>query len=94
MVAEIAEQFETMNANVNQLTESIREIEQGLNGLAKANTEIVNDITTLSATTQEVTASAQQSADMTESNYQNARTAKEILDNIIEVSHEMDVYIS
>ena len=27
-------------------------------------------------------------------NYQSARKAKEILDNILAVSHEMDVYIS
>lgn len=94
MVAEIAEQFEKMNANVNQLSADVHEIEQGLANLAKANTEIVNDITTLSATTQQVTASAQQSAEMSESNYKNSKDAKEILDSILEVSHEMDEYIS
>jgi len=94
MVKDIAKQFETINYNVNKLSSDINEIEQGINNLAKANTEIVNDITTLSATTEEVTASAQQSTQITEANYQSANTAKEILDNIIAISHEMDIYIS
>ena len=94
MVKEIALQFEQINANVNKLSDDISDIEQGLSSLAEANTEIVNDITHLSATTQEVTASAQQSTEITEENYQSATEAKEILDNILKVSHEMDVYIS
>ena len=94
MVMEIAEQFEKLNANINALGNDVNEIGNGLNSLAKANTEIVNDITTLSAATEEITASAQQSTELTEDNYQSAVEAKEILDNILEVSHEMDVYIS
>ena len=94
MVEEITEQFEQIDANVSNLASAMNEIETVLNNLSKANTEIVNDITNLSASTEEVTASAQQSAEMTEGNYQSAREAKEILDSIIEVSHEMDVYIS
>ena len=94
MVNEIAEQFETVNTNVNKLSSDIYEIEEGLNKLSQANTEIVNDITTLSATTEEVTAAAQQSTELTEGNYQSAVEAKEILDNILEVSHKMDKYIS
>ncbi|MBP3678442.1 MAG: chemotaxis protein, partial [Agathobacter sp.] len=94
MVMEIAEQFEKLNANISELGYDVNEIGHGLNNLAKANTEIVSDITTLSATTEEVTASAQQSTELTEENYQSAVEAKEILDNILEVSHEMDAYIS
>ena len=94
MVMEIAEQFEKLNANINALGSNVNEIGHGLNSLAKANTEIVSDITTLSAATEEITASAQQSTELTEDNYQSAVEAKEILDNILSVSHEMDVYIS
>lgn len=94
MVLEIAEQFEKLNANINELGSDVSEIGNGLNSLAKANTEIVNDITTLSAATEEITASAQQSTELTEENYHSAVEAKGILDNILEVSHEMDVYIS
>lgn len=94
MVMEISEQFEKINANINALGNDVSEIGRGLNILAKANTEIVSDITTLSAATEEITASAQQSTELTEDNYQSAIEAKEILDNILSVSHEMDIYIS
>lgn len=94
MVTDIANQFEVLSDNINRLSSDVIDIEDGLSSLSKANNEIVNDITTLSATTEEVTASAQQSAEMTEDNYRSAKDAKEILDSILEVSHEMDVYIS
>ena len=93
MVMEISEQFEKLNANINELGFDVHEIGNGLNSLSRANNEIVNDITNLSAATEEVTACAQQSTELTEDNYQNAVVAKEILDNILTVSHEMDVYI-
>lgn len=94
MVEVIATQFEKINDNINRLSTDVIEIEDGLNSLSKANNEIVSDITTLSATTEEVTASAQQSTELTEDNYKSALEAKDILENILEVSHEMDVYIS
>lgn len=93
MVVEIATQFEKINENINRLSADVNEIELGLNDLAKANTEIVSDITTLSATTEEVTASAQQSTQLTEDNFNNAKEAKEILDDILEVSNEMNKYL-
>ena len=94
MVGLIAEQFENMSKNMERLSIDVQEIETGLTSLSKANNEIVNDITTLSAATEEVTASAQQSTLHTEENYRSATKAKQILDDILEVSHEMDVYIS
>jgi len=93
MIIEISGQFEEINANVSKLAEDVNEIGRLLTNLTDANTEIVSDITTLSAVTEEVTASAQQSSEMTESNYRSALKAKEILDNIMNVSHELDKYI-
>lgn len=93
MVEEVALEFEEVSVNVAQLSKDIAEIEKVLEGLKTANTEIVNDITNLSAATEEVTASAQQSAEMTEGNSKNASTAREILEEIMKVSYEMDKYI-
>lgn len=94
MIAGVANQFEEMNANVNELVADVDEIEKMLENLSQANTEIVTHITQLSATTQEVTASAQQSSELTEENFRNSKEARDILDNILEVSHKMDKYIS
>lgn len=93
MIAEVASQFEEVNGNVERLTADVNEIEKTLGELSDANTEIVNDISNLSAMSEEITALAQQSADMTDYNFQNTKQAKEILDSILEVSHGLDQYI-
>uniref|UniRef100_UPI004057093B methyl-accepting chemotaxis protein n=1 Tax=Agathobacter sp. TaxID=2021311 RepID=UPI004057093B len=93
MIAEVAEQFEEMNENVNELVSDIDEVETMLGELEHANTEIVNSIMQLSATTEEVTASAQQSADMTEQNFKTSEEAHQILDGVMKVSHQMDKYL-
>lgn len=94
MITEVANQFEEMNTNVNELVADVDEIEKMLEDLSQANTEIVSHITQLSATTEEVTASAQQSSELTEENSRNSKEARNILDSILEVSHKMDKYIS
>lgn len=92
MIHEVSGQFEEINSNVKTLADNVKEIGYLLANLSDANTEIVSDITTLSAVTEEVTASTQQSAEMTENNYRSASKAKEILDDILSVSHELDKY--
>ena len=92
MILEISGQFEEINSNVKALANDVKEIGSLITNLSDANTEIVNDITTLSAVTEEVTASTQQSVEMTEGNYRSALKAKEILDGILIVSHELDKY--
>lgn len=94
MIAEVANQFGEMNANVNELVADVDQIEKMLDDLSQANTEIVSHITQLSATTEEVTASALQSSELTEENFRNSKEAREILDGILKVSHKMDKYIS
>ena len=93
MITEVADQFKEMNANVHELVADIGEVEKMLADLSHANTEIVNQITQLSATTQEVTASSQQCAELSDENFKNAQNTKGILDGILEVSHKMDKYI-
>lgn len=94
MITEVANQFEEMNANVNELVADVDEIEKMLENLSHANTEIVSHITQLSATTEEVTASALQSSELTEENSKHSKEARDILNDILEVSYKMDKYIS
>jgi methyl-accepting chemotaxis protein len=65
-----------------------------LANLSSANNQIVDNITNLSATTQEVTASSAQAADLTVENLGNAEQAKEQLNNVLDVSHKLDVYMT
>lgn len=70
-----------------------KRIDGMLNRLSDANNQIVDNISNLSATTEEVTSSSVQVADLSVENLNNAEQAKQKLDNVLEVSHELDKYI-
>ena len=92
MINQIAAQFETVNQNIKKLSEDTQEIETVISNLTIANTEIVKEITTLSAATEEVTASVQQSAEMTDGNCRNVSETKSVLEEILTISHGVDKY--
>lgn len=93
MIAEASEQFGTLNANVNELVSDIQEIDTMLESLSNANNRIVDNIMQLSATTEEVTASAQQSASMSDKNRENTERAQEVLKQVLEVAEKMDQFL-
>ena len=49
--------------------------------------------TTVPATTEEVTASSSQASDMSVENLDNAENAKKQLNQVLEVSHQLDKYM-
>ena len=93
MIEKASESFNEMNENVNQLIAEIESIDVMLNQLSDANNQIVDNITNLSATTEEVTASSSQAADMTIENLDHAESAKKQLNNVLDVSHQLDKYM-
>lgn len=92
LIAKASDSFSVVNGNVNQLIGDIDKIDEMLNGLSKANNSIVENILHLSATTQEVTASAAQATDMSVKNLENAENTKKLLTDVIDVSHKLDEY--
>lgn len=94
MIAGVSDQFGEMNTNASELISYIHDIEKMLDELSHANTGIVGNITHISAATEEVTASAIQSSELTEQNFQNAQHAKSILDGVLDVSHKIDKYMN
>lgn len=93
LINQAAESFEDMNSNVNELTQNIEVIDNMLSGLSEANNQIVDSITHLSATTEEVTASSAQAEDLSNHNMENADSTKEILDQVLAVSQQLDKYV-
>ncbi|MGN1157737.1 MAG: methyl-accepting chemotaxis protein [Agathobacter sp.] len=93
MIEQVSMSFEEMSNNVNGLISEIENIDSMLASLSEANNQIVDNITYLSTTTEEVTASSAQASDMTIENLGNAETAKSELTNILSVSHQLDKYI-
>ena len=93
MIATASESFGEMNRNVEQLIEDIGEIDRMLNSLSDANNQIVENIMQLSATTEEVTASSVQAAELSVKNLDKAANTKSLLDNVLDVSYQLDKYI-
>ena len=93
MITSVAEHFDEMNRNVNELVMDISNIDTMIEKLASANNQIVDNIMQLSATTEEVTAAAQQSAEVTEHNFSDSIEAQKLLREILELSQQMDKYI-
>ena len=94
MIGQTISSFGEMNQNVNQLIADIGEIDTMLTNLSEANNQIVENIMHLSATTDEVTASSVQAAELSVQNLDNAEQAKGLLDSVLDVSHQLDKYIS
>ena len=93
MIEQVSQSFEEMSNNVNGLIDEIENIDNLLTNLSEANNQIVDNISNLSATTEEVTASSMQATEMTVENLDNAETAKNELSNVINVSHQLDKYM-
>lgn len=94
MIKEVAEKVDELSGNVDGLVGDIAQVGTMIESLSKANGQIVENIVQISATTQEVTAAAQQSTAMTESNFDDALNAREILAGVMDVSHRMDKYMN
>jgi len=92
MITDVAEQFGEMDRNVSELVGDISDIDSMIDDLSKANNQIVDNIMQLSATTEEVTAAAQQSTEITERNYTDSVEAQSLLRGVLEVSRQMDKY--
>lgn len=92
LIAEAHEGFEQISEGVGSLTQDIDEIDKMLKNLADANNTIVENISQISATTEEVTASSQEAIALSEKNSQNARNSIKLLNEVIETSHKLDKY--
>lgn len=93
MISQASESFGEVSDNVNQLISDIGEVDHMLNSLSEANNQIVENIMHLSATTEEVTASATQAADLSVKNLDNAEETKKLLNDVLDVSHQLNQYI-
>ena len=94
MIKDVADKVDELNNNVAGLVGDISQIGKMIESLSKANSRIVDNIVQISATTQEVTAATQESAAITENNFEDAIHAHELLNGVMEVSHRVDKYMN
>lgn len=93
MIEQVSQSFDKMSDNVNHLIHEIENIDGLLTNLSEANNQIVDNISNLSATTEEVTASSVQAAQMTVANLDNAEQAKKELSEVLHVSQQLNKYM-
>lgn len=92
MITTAAESFDAVSRNVGRLILDIGEIDDMLGGLYEANSRIVNNITQLSAASEEITASASESSDLSVKNLNNSMETKKLLENILATSKKLEQY--
>ena len=88
-----AEAFGKLNENMTELITDINSMDQQIYGLSESNNKIVENISQLSAVTEEVTASAEQVHGMSEQNLRYAEQVKEAIGKIEGTTDEMKQYL-
>lgn len=89
-----AETFQKLEHNMSELIEDIDKIDTRIQGLSESNNKIVENISQLSATTQQVTASAQEANDLSEKNLEIAEQTKEAITLMRTTTESMKQYMA
>lgn len=92
MIVQAADNFTTLNRNIAGLMSDLRDVDGKIGNLAHTNGRIVENISLLSATTQEVTASAEQASILSEKNLEQSKEAREAITVIRNNSEELKQY--
>lgn len=92
MIEQVSQSFDQINDNSGQLISSIGAIDGMLNQLSDSNNQIVDDITQLSEASEEVMSSSMQASELSVQNLNHAETTKEMLDQVLQVSHQLEQY--
>ena len=86
IIAETGEKFEVILSKVSDLTSRAARISDNVDDCVEANTKVMDAISNLSATSEEVAASAQSSIEISRDCEKDMATTKDILDEILEIS--------
>lgn len=92
LIGEASDSFNAINNDIKILTKDIDNIDSMLHSLSDENTRIVEAISQLSATSQEVSASSSQAESLSNENLENADSARTTLNAVMEVSAKLDKY--
>lgn len=89
LIEDTRKKFEKMNTEVTDLTRSIQMSEQHIVGIVENTNRISDDISHLSATSEEVAASANESLKVSEEAVQNMKVCKDALNHIFELAKNL-----
>ena len=92
LIEKAAHSFEAIDTNVSGLTQGVKNMDHMIETLKNANDKIVDNISQLSATSEEVYASAEESSSSTHRNTEHAREVKRLFDDVIASIQRIDKY--
>ncbi len=92
LIERSAASFIHLNEDVNNLTANIEGVEKMIENLAVSNNKIVENISQLSAITEEVTAAATQAAELSNDNKNLSNEARELLVSVQNTAAALDKY--
>ena len=92
-IASASEAFGKLNEDMTALISDINEMDKEILDLSSSNNVIVENISQLSAATQEVTANAEQVLNMSQNNLEFAESVKASIDTIEQTTEKMKEYI-
>lgn len=92
LIERSAASFVHLNEDVNNLTGNIEGVEKMIENLAVSNNKIVENISQLSAITEEVTAAATQAAELSNDNKDLSNETRDLLGKVQETAASLDKY--
>ena len=92
LIEKAASSFEAIDENVMNLTESMKIMDEMVHTLKEANNGIVDNISQLSAMSEEVSASAQESATTTYRNAAHSQNVKQLFEAVVNSIEKINKY--
>ena len=89
---EASDKFKTINERTKVLTDHVRELDRMMQDLVQANNTIIGNVTTLSATGEEITASSQEAYSTTRKNVNLVNDFSKIVGSIMSQMEELKNY--
>ncbi|WP_167955831.1 methyl-accepting chemotaxis protein [Anaerosporobacter faecicola] len=93
LITDTSTSFEKVNENMKMLSKDISNVDTKLEELSTSNQVIVDNISQLSAASEEVFASAQQGEEVSEVSKEDSSNARELLEQLIETAKGLDKYL-
>lgn len=93
MIQNAGASFEKVKDMIMGLSNNINGVDSMIDELYESNNHIVDNISRLSAVTEEITANSQEAVSLCADNVNKSSNAKNILDNLVETVNKFDKYI-
>lgn len=92
-IADVYESFNSVKTNMNSLAEEIKDMDKIMDELGKSNSVIVDNISQLSATSEEITASSENAANIVENNAAAFSSIADEFAAVYKVISDFDKYV-